>query len=140
MPITYQYIPEDRLVRTVATGALTAHDFGEYCATVLADPVIEAGFIESLVIDTEAHILLTFRDLNPFPDIWKLYLKKGVLGTLILACSPAGYGIFRMFEGAIGSELMDPNISFSLVESAEEMEARIREIRLRERSVAAAVD
>ena len=128
VPIHYTYDPADRLVRSHASGTLNAGDFQAYCQAVLNDPAIEVGFVETMVIDPQAHILVRFRDLLPFGEIWKEYLAKGCMGTLILAQSPAGFGIFRMFESAIDSEAENPDVDYALVESEAEMRARVSEI------------
>ena len=129
MSIDYAWDPDENRVRTTVTGTLNPDDFIRYCESVLADPRIGAGFIETLVLDRSCTIGATFRDLLPFARLWRRYLEKGVQGTIVLARSDSTYGVFRMFEGAIASDSVDPAIVFEVVSSEEEMEARVREIR-----------
>jgi hypothetical protein len=126
--ISYHYDSNRNLVLAEARGVITVQDILTYTKSVIQDDAIQRDFVEVVDFEGVEDLVVTYRELSPFRDIWQKYITKGCKGTLILAPSDFSYGIFRMFQAVIGSDDFEAGGPFFPVRSHEELEARISEI------------
>lgn len=128
MGIHYRYDSDENRIFTKVHGHVTSGDFAAYCTAVLEDARLQPGFIETIDVDGDASIEVTFRDCLPFAETWERYIAAGLSGSIVLPRSSCAYGIFRMFQGAIENSPGRAPV-FMVVATPSEMEERVVELR-----------
>ncbi len=128
MGIHYRYASDENRVYTEVRGRVTSGDFATYCNGLLEDAQVRPGFIETIDVEEDAIVEVTFRDCLPLAEIWERYLEAGLAGSIVLPRSACAYGIFRMFQGAMANTPGSPPV-FVVVATPAEMEERVEELR-----------
>jgi hypothetical protein len=128
MPITYQYEPDTKIVRTTATGVITTQEMVEYVSSVVEDPEVERGFIEVTDFESITDFVLTYSELTPFPALWGQYMQKGCRASLIYAPTDLGYGTLRMAKTFITLEHELAEDLFVVYRKKEDLENRLKEL------------
>ena len=120
--IEYEYSAERKVVSTRASGAVDLGQFSDYFETMLADPRIEAGFIEIFDASAVSDFTFGYRDTDFFPAVWARYLAKGVRVTIVLAPTELEFGILRMIAAVIEARIGSVIDNFHVVRRESEVE------------------
>ncbi len=128
MPITYQYEIDSKIVRAKATGLVTTKEILDYVTNIIEDTKIEKGFVEIVDFQLVRDLIVTYSELNPFPEIWKKYTEKGCKAVLIYTPTDLSYGTFRMLQTVVAMEHEVAEDLFIVVRSKDELENKLNEI------------
>jgi hypothetical protein len=125
MPITYQYESDAKIIRAKATEIVTTKEILDYVTNIIEDITIEKGFIEVVDFELVRDVVVTYSELDPFPNIWEKYMKKGCKATVIYAPTDLSYGTIRMLQTVVSISHEVAEDLFIVVRSKDELENKL---------------
>ena len=128
MPITYKYESADKIIHAEATETITTKEILDYVTTIIEDLTIEKNFIEVVDFQLVKDLVVTYSELNPFPDIWEKYIDKGCKATVIYAPTDLSYGTFRMLQTVVEMRHAVAEDLFIVVRSRDDLENELKAI------------
>ena len=128
MPITYQYESDANIVRAKATESITTKEILDYVSNITEDVTIESGFVEVVDMELVKDLVVTYSELEPFPNIWEKYMEKGCKGSVIYAPTDLSYGTIRMMQTVISMRHEVAEDLFVIVRSREELDNMLKEM------------
>ena len=128
MPITYQYESNSKTIRAKATETVTIKEILDYVSNITEDVTIESGFVEVVDMELVKDLVVTYSELEPFPNIWGKYMKKGCKGNVIYAPTDLSYGTIRMMQTVISMRHEVAEDLFVIVRSREELDNLLKEM------------
>ena len=96
MPISYTISREDRLIRAVATGTISAPDLHRLIDSLLEDPELVPG-LRGLYDASQAEPDITILQLAEVARRVLALLKRGLGRIAVVAQSPATYRVSKTF-------------------------------------------
>jgi hypothetical protein len=96
MPISYTISPEERVIRAVATGIISAPDLHKLIDALLNDPGLEPG-VRGLYDASDAAPDITILELAEVAGKVRQLLKRGLGRIALVAQSPATYRVSKTF-------------------------------------------
>ncbi len=96
MPISYTISPEDRVIRAVATGIISAPDLHKLIDALLVDPGLEPG-VRGLYDASDAAPDITILELAEVAGKVRQLLKRGLGRIALVAQSPGTYRVSKTF-------------------------------------------
>jgi hypothetical protein len=121
VPFTYYFDEGAGLIRSTATGVIQIADLLAYLENILADHEISPRFVEIVDFEGVVDFKISYSDTSPLGVIWRQYVEKGCLGTVVYAPRDLTYGIARMMQAVI-------EVSGFCTEGAFRVERDIREV------------
>ena len=128
MPINYEFNPESKIISAKATGKLSVGEILDYLHKILADRHIPQNFIEIVDFEHIEDLTVSYSELEPFPNIWKLYREKGCKKVVLYAPTDLSYGTFRMLQTFVALYDETANTDLIVCRTKQELESRIKEL------------
>ena len=128
MPISYKYESDDKIIRAKAKETITTKEILDYVTKIVEDTTIETDFIEIVDFELVVNLVITYRELDPFPSIWAKYMGKGCKASVIYAPTDLSYGTFRMLQTVLSMRNESAEDLFIVVRSKDELEKKLSQI------------
>jgi hypothetical protein len=129
MAISYNYDAEHNIVQVKAKGILSVENILNYVTTIIKNKDIKKGFVEIVDLESVEDLIFNYTDTIHFPDLWRKYLEKGSLGSIIYAPTVLSYGIMRMLQTVLLDDEEAEKIPFIVVRTKEEINESLKQIR-----------
>ncbi len=129
MPFSFDYDREQKILSGRAEGVITFEELLAYLSAIVADEEIEPGFVELIDFSAVEDLAISYGETQPFGDMWKKYVDKGCVATIVYAPDDFCFGMSRMFQTVIRSSQHGDKGSFVVVRTPEEVKELLAELR-----------
>jgi len=127
MPITYEFDPSSRILRSYHSGKQTVPAICEYFQRVIDDPTVKKGYIEVVHFADDVAFDFTSNTARIIPFYFsELKNKKKIKVTIFIGATQLQFGIARMMKNL--HELSNPDDDVRVVRTTEEAQREINRI------------
>jgi hypothetical protein len=120
MVFTYRYDKTSNILRTKASGTVTIAELVEYLRDIVANAGIGPQFVEVVDFEDVVDLQISYSSLHPLGPIWREYINKGCVGTIVCAPADLAYGIARMMQAVVQVSEAGENGEFIVTRSMED--------------------
>ena len=103
-----------------------------YLETVVEDDPISSRFVEFVDFEGVLDLGVSYSDTRPLREIWRRYVEKGCLGTVIFAPRDLPFGIARMVQAVLEASGFAPEGTFRVERDAAAAEQAIEALEERD--------